>query len=512
MILCGLLFGLSVLTSADVTYFVNDASSALPARFEGVYAVGGGGTSPLSTGELYALTGSGLQSLGSTDMNGGGGLLYDDGTIAISGDTVRVGLAYSFSASRDSSVPNASLRNVDGSGFTVGYYDLKDRFHTLAVTESNSLTVRPGPDQSVEVYVNGAGNERIASLEATNRGSYLTVRAEPADAQPLIEYAGIRYYGAFDFAVLAHDRLTVVNRVDLEHYVMGVCAIEMSESWPVEALKAQAVAARTFVQSMIGTSVYYYTCGFDVTADTYTQAYRGTRNVGDNIRSAVTETANQYLTQNGKLIDALYSAADGGATEDAENVFGYANSALIGIRDPYEEAAENENPYSSWTTTLSPSQLGSLLGIGPIQSVTPTTSRTGNVIKLEFVSTGGQRATLIRDNCRTRLGLRNLRFTVSRDDNGYFVFSGSGFGHNLGMSQWGAYAMAKYYDKDYRFILGFYYTKVGISCGELPPQPEPEPEPEPEETPEPELEDGEPLPEDAALPPEDEAPEAKETA
>ena len=464
----------STVAFADEGFFANDASGALPGNLEGVYAIGGGGTELLYRGEIYALTGSGLQQLGTTETQGGGGLVFDDGQVEIQSDRVKVGLAYSFSSSRDTSVPSAVLENVNGSGFSVGIYDEYERFIELAATDASSVLVLPGPDSAVEVYL--ANDERLAALESTAKDAYLVIRAISESEQALTRYAGIEYRGEFCFAVLANDRLTVVNHVDLENYVMGVCAIEMSESWPLEALKAQAIAARTFVQSLIKTSVYYYTCGFDVTADTYTQAYRGTKNVGDNIRTAVSETSNLYLTQNGALIDALYSAADGGATEDAANVFGYPNTCLIGVFDPYEAAAAMENPYASWTVTMTPSQLGALVGIGPVQSVTPTTSRTGNVIKLEFVSTTGQRATLIRDNCRTRLNLKNLRYDISRDSYGNFVFKGSGFGHNLGMSQWGAYAMAKYFEKDHRFILGFYYSKAGLSVGELPPKPEPPPE------------------------------------
>ena len=497
-----LLLAGSFLAVADETFFVNDGNSALPEYFEGVYAIGNGGTELLFTDDVYALTASGLQKLGTAMTNGGGGLLYDDGTVPIVSDRVRVGLNYSYSSSRDSSVASAAFENVGG-----------DRFQTLAETDARNLTIYPSPDGAVDVY-RPDENAPICTLDSTSKDLYLVVRPEPFEAEPLIRYGGISYYGEFACAVLANEKLTVVNNVDLDHYVMGVCAIEMSESWPVEALKAQAVAARTFVQRMIGSSVYYYRCGFDVTADTYTQAYRGTRGVGENIRTAAEETSNQYLTQDGDLIDALYSAADGGATEDSQNVFGYPNTYLLGVYDPFESAAEKENPYSEWTVTMTPAQLGNLLGIGPVRSVTQTTSRTGNTIKLEFVSTGGQTATLIRDNCRTKLGLKNIRYEVTKDETGSFVFSGSGFGHNLGMSQWGAYAMAKYYEKDYRFILGFYYTKVGISYGELPeplPTEEPEEETEPEST-EPEVTDELEAPEESEEPTEaGNSPEPEET-
>ena len=479
-ILVALLLVGSVFASAEEGLSVNDGSSLLTKNLEEIFAVGAHGTQPLFPGDIYALTGSGLQILGAAVNGGGGGLRYEDGVVEIGSESVKVGLAYSFSSSRDSSVSSSALLNVDGGGFSIGIYDEDGLFQTLAETESDAITVYPAPDCAVDVYVSGE-QAPVCTVESTSKDSYLVIRPEPYDEEPLVRCAGIDYYGEFAYAVLANDRLTVVNIVDLEYYVMGVCAIEMSESWPVEALKAQAVAARTFVQRMIGNSVYSYICGFDVTADTYTQAYRGTRGVGENIRTAVLETRNQYLTHDGELIDALYSSSDGGATEDSRNITGYQNAALRGVLDPYEASAEDENPYASWRVTMTPSQLGNKLGIGKVREVTPTYSETGNTIKLEFVSNSGETATLIRDNCRTGLGLKSIRYEITRDDDGNFVFNGSGFGHALGMSQWGAYSMAKYHEKDYRFILGFYYTDVGLSSGELPEVVEEEPSPETDE-------------------------------
>ena len=472
-----LLFAASILASADESFYVNDAHSALSARLDQVYVIGGGGVDLLRTEKVYALTGKGMQQLGDTAAMGTGHL--DDGSpVEINSDRVRVGLAYRYSSTRDSSVPSAKLEIIDGTGFSIGYYDEYEDFRLLESVEEGTLVVRPGPDCAVDIFSQDQDELRF-SYESTSKDRYLIVRPEPFDGQTLIRYAGTTYGGEFCFAVLADDRLTVVNFIDLEQYVMGVCAIEMTESWPIEALKAQAVAARTVAQRMIGSSVYYYTCGFDLTADTYSQAYRGTRGVGETIREAVYETRNQYLTYHDELIDAVYSSADGGATEDGENVFGFPNEYLHGVLDPYEESASDENPNSSWKVTMTPAQLGKKVGLGAVQSVTATTSRTGNVIKLELRDAAGHSATLIRDNCRTKLNLKNIRYEISQDDSGNYVFEGSGFGHNAGMSQWGAYAMAKYYAKDYRFILGYYYSDVALAEGELPPKPE---RPQTEET------------------------------
>lgn len=459
-----LLLCLSVFAMADEEFYVNDSQSVLPKLFDGVYAVGSGGTEMLFTDQVYALSGSGLQLLGGGGANGGGGLLYKDGSVPIRSDTVRVGLFYSYSAARDSAVDSSILENQNGGGFSIGYYDEEGLFRMLAETDESRVKLLPG-DNATVYALKADQDEPLCAMESTGRSNYLIVRPEPFDENPLTSCAGNRYYGEFAYAVLSEKGLTVVNCVDIERYVMGVCACEMTESWPVEALKAQAVAARTFVQRYVRSSVYYYTCGFDVTADTYCQVYRGIRGVGERIEEAVRATENQYLTGGDELIEAVYSAADGGATEDGQNVFGNVSKYLVGVYDPFEAAADGENPYASWKVTMTPSQLGAKLGIDAVRSVDVTTSRTGNVIKLEFVSVSGRNATVIRDNCRTLLGLKNIHYTVQQDSSGNFVFTGSGYGHNLGMSQWGAYAMAKYYDKDYCDILGFYYTKVGISYG-----------------------------------------------
>ena len=450
---------------ADGEFFVNDAGNVLPRFFEGVYAIGSGGTDLLISDQVYALSASGLQTLGSASAeDGGGGLLYEDGSVGINSSFVRVGLFYSYSDSRDSSVDSSVLENTSGGGFSFGICDGDEPFAEFASTVESRLLIQPGEGSGVNVFT-ADGTERICGLERTDKDNYLIIRPLSEGDAPLTSCAGNRYYGDFAFAVLGDTCLTVVNIVDIEHYVMGVCACEMTESWPVEALKAQAVAARTYAQRYIGASTYYYACGFDLTADTYCQVYRGVRGVGDQITEAALATENQYLTSGGGLIDAVFSAADGGATEDGANVFGNASSYLIGVSDPYEAAAANENPYSAWEVTMTPAQLGNRVGLNEIVSVVPTMSATGNVIKLEFTDAGGKTATVIRDRCRTALGLKNIRYEISRDSDGNFVFTGSGFGHNLGMSQWGAYAMAKYYDKDYRFILGYYYTGVGISYG-----------------------------------------------
>ena len=89
----------------------------------------------------------------------------------------------------------------------------------------------------------------------------------------------------------------------------------------------------------------------------------------------------------------------------------------------------------------------------------------GNVIKMEITADNGSRKVIEKGSCRTALGLHSIRFSVEKDESGNFVFNGSGWGHSLGMSPYGAYGMAKHYNKTYKDILGFYYSEVGLSFG-----------------------------------------------
>ena len=456
-------FAASLVASAADGFFVNDASSRLPDFFEDVYAIGAGGTSSLPNGEIYALTANGMQLLGTAwNVRGGGGLLYDNHEIPIQDSKVRIGLNYYYSATRDNSVDSVQLINRSNSGFSFGKLQINGDYEELGTSDSYSIFISAIGETGITVST-GSGIQPFLWMDTTGKEQYLLIH--PLGNNSGITFSGNTYFGDFGIADLGNGKLTVINIVDIEDYVAGVCACEMVETWPIEALKAQAVASRTYAQRMIHNSTYYYSCGFDLTADTYCQVYRGTSGVGANIRTAVAATANQYLTTGNSLIDALYSAADGGATESCSNVYGTNVSYLIGVFDPFEAAAAKENPYSSWSVVMSPAELGKKVGIGFVKEITPSFSENGNVIKLEFISDTGQKAVIIRDSCRTVLGLKNIRYSVSKDNSGNYVFRGSGFGHNLGMSQWGAYAMANYYNKNYKEILGFYYTKVGLSFG-----------------------------------------------
>ena len=264
-------------------------------------------------------------------------------------------------------------------------------------------------------------------------------------------FRGYRYYGGFEYQRVSGGNINVINVVDLEDYVKCVIPWEMNKDWPVEALKAQAVCARTYVASHMNGSPAY---GFDVTGTTTSQVYYGTLDASANSDRAVDETAGKFVRYEGKLCETFYFAADGGATEDSENVWVTKVPYLRGVVDPYEK--DIEFYCKSWSATISRAAVG---------DVSITYTPIGNAMT---VTVGGK--TYSKDNVRTFLtkicGLRynSRHFTVEYDAaSDTYRVAGGGYGHNCGMSQWGAKAMAQEHGKTYEEIISFYYTGAYVA-------------------------------------------------
>lgn len=281
-------------------------------------------------------------------------------------------------------------------------------------------------------------------------------------------FKGYRYHGDFEYVRRSGDKLTVINIVDIEDYVKGVIPYEMSGSWPIEALKAQALCARTYAASHFNDNSYY---GFDVTNDTYSQVYRGLTGATSTSDSAVDQTAGIYILYAGEPISAMYCSSNGGATENSENVMANAVGYLRGKVDSFEAAAADINANSSWTRTYSRRELAekaNTLGfsIASADSIELTYSDTGNVIGIRLTDSNGRSASFSKSSCyefcTSTLGLKSISFEISESGDSV-TFNGSGWGHSLGMSQFGAYAMAKVYGFTYDQIVNFYYTDITLA-------------------------------------------------
>jgi len=250
-----------------------------------------------------------------------------------------------------------------------------------------------------------------------------------------------------------------VKEMNMDTYIVGVVLGEMPTDFETEALKAQAVVARTYAwkQSTMGNK---HASGVVCTDAACCQAYRhpadylaagGTQSGLNKVMSAVAETAGQVLTYHGVLIEATYFSCSGGTTEDAAAVWGTEFPYLISVSSPGEEKA-------AWyedTVAFSPKGFQEALGqefSGSPESWFGLTEYTkGGGVKSMFIS--GQPFTGIQ--LRSLLNLRSTAFWAEVK-NGQILIHTKGYGHRVGMSQYGADAMAVG-GSSWQEILAHYY-------------------------------------------------------
>lgn len=281
-----------------------------------------------------------------------------------------------------------------------------------------------------------------------------------------------QYRGRFELTVVDDDRFLVINEVNLEDYLYQVVPSEMPISWPIEALKAQAVAARTYA---VAQAIYSRQghLGFHVADSTDSQVYNNQPEAASTTR-AIKETAGQILAQPDGTITStyFYSTSPGTIITD-----------LVTWEDTSGLALEGNSPWFRWKCTLTRRELDSLFEVGSISDVKVVArDEKGRVIGLHVEGTGGKESiegelnirralkplTLGRmsDNLGPQTLLPSALFFIEqeRDAEGQLksvTIYGGGSGHNLGMSQWGAKGMAEA-GTDYLSILGKYYSEARL--------------------------------------------------
>lgn len=425
-------------------------------------------------------------------------------------------------------VENGFVAWVDGT-----YYVRKGSYASRAATQEavNAVGIEGATLGETSAYGYSAvvtGTTRILfQFDANKAGEAGAFGVQPGlepDVKAVTSFKGQKYYGGFRFERINGGNSTVVNMVELDDYVKGVIPYEMSPSWPLEALKAQAVCARTYAYVRNAHTSNH----FDICTSTDCQVYYGVGRANSVTDQAVDETAGLLARYNGKPIDAVYSSSHGGASEDVKNVWGTDAPYLKGVIDPYEADVADIAGNYKWTKTYTPETLKARLhekGIicGDIVNFTTTKSATGNVISCTVTDTAGKNYTFSRAKVRSYLSVNSIhfdliisggttgapgytiaeradtvsdltsRYVISGDgtvssvpDGAYaitgdgvtklepspgaptgtgesvvYTLKGTGWGHSLGMSQWGAYAMAKR-GMNYLDILHFYYTDITV--------------------------------------------------
>lgn len=275
-----------------------------------------------------------------------------------------------------------------------------------------------------------------------------TVRIRSRGAKGALTVGSFTVQG--DIVVIERKgQLVAINVVPLEDYVSGVLGGEMPASFPEEALKAQAVAARTYAMRK---KTQQFGADFHLGSSVLHQVYAGLSNVAPRVRVAVKETQGLLLTYSLEPIEAYFHSTCGGETETGAAALGRDLPYLRSVNCPCEKSAS-----SRWRVTFSTPELRKLLGAAePKQMEVTAKTDTGRAKAVRLSS----KRVLDAVTLRQKLGygkIKSLLFEVKAGPSSDEVtFSGKGFGHGAGMCQWGAKALAER-GQNFREILEHYY-------------------------------------------------------
>lgn len=269
-------------------------------------------------------------------------------------------------------------------------------------------------------------------------------------------WIGDKWYRGKVQVTLENGELTAINHVELEDYLYSVVGSEMPTSWPQAALQSQAVAARSYAlyKRSRNTNPLY-----DVDGTTTYQVYKGLEQEHPNTIMAVDSTENKVITHNGQIIEAIFHSSSGGFTENAGEVWSSDVPYLQGVED-----FDHNSPVFNWEATFTLREFSDKIGgIGEVHTIgTPQLSSGGRVATIAIAGNEGSKTLRGRD-VRSALRLRSTRFSINLNKSaGMVTITGSGFGHGVGMSQWGARSLA---DQGWSFeqILQHYYRSTEVA-------------------------------------------------
>ncbi|ADV68729.1 SpoIID/LytB domain-containing protein [Deinococcus maricopensis] len=300
------------------------------------------------------------------------------------------------------------------------------------------------------------------------RGRNLTVGGQdsgsdalylPPAANSTLEIAGRTYRGGVQLRAV-NGGVQAVNVVDMEAYLRGVVPAEMPASWPQEALKAQAVIARTYAASRVNPNAPY-----DVCATEQCQVYGGVAREANNSDAAINATAGQVVSYAGRAAKTFFSSDSGGFTASSAEVWGEALPYLVAKADP-----ASQGPKSQWSMSVPYPRVAEVAArygvrVGRVTGVQVTrASASGRPQELTLTGTSGTARLAGADagGFVRSLGAYSTRVTFTPGADALLV-AGAGSGHGVGLSQYGASGLAQQAWTHLQ-ILGFYYPGASISA------------------------------------------------
>ncbi len=399
------------------------------------------------------------------------------------------------------------------SGFN--FYEVSDKNTSINYIEDTTIKASLNHDGDIDIY--GINDELIYTVPGD--GSFIIGPNSIFQITISVDKNKYRDYIMF---ISKGEKISLINHIQLENYLYGVVPKEMPASWPIESLKAQAVVARSFALANLNK---HKNEGFNLCDSTDCQVYKAYDNEHTNTNAAVNETRDTFVFYNGIVASTPYHSTSGGYTEDSSVAWGGSIPYLVPVKDMYSEGVSANKWSIKMTPLEIANKLSlEGIYIGEIQDVqilkTSSANRvvelkivgsisnqiiTGNKLRTIFGNTimkstwfnidkvgqsSNEKIYVLDGNSRypSEIDINNAhildgkgnnsanRSTVSRAISNdrtssiggsksivptTFIFNGVGYGHGVGMSQYGAMEMAKL-GYNYEDIIKYYYTGVDI--------------------------------------------------
>ena len=318
--------------------------------------------------------------------------VLDTNSVTIAKDTS----SYYFTGSVYSTLREARAAAASYDSYAAAAYAEANTYYVYTTKFKEGLMPAPASTSRLAVY---DSSNRVILISDNGKVPLLLQGFDNSAGLPLTQIAGRKYRGAVGAVSGQNGGVTAVNVVDLEEYLYGVVPVEMAPSWPVEALKAQAVAARSIAYVQYNR---FISKGYNVVDTTLCQVYRGYSAESPNSNQAVDETRGEVIKYNNQVAEALYFSTSGGVTEDAKYIWGNDVPYLKAVQDVFE----TEPAQKPWTRTITLNEINTCLlnqgvNIGQLKGI-EISSRTpnGRVQTLTFLGTTGSH-TIKNENTRT---------------------------------------------------------------------------------------------------------------
>jgi stage II sporulation protein D len=323
-------------------------------------------------------------------------------------------------------------------------------------------------------WLDAAGNLVVNGELLTGSAVVLAGDTRPGEPPPRLVHDNVGYRPALSVE-RTPTGLRLINALDVEDYLRGVLPAEVYVDWPAAALEAQAVVSRSYALARAWAKP---SAPWHLRADTASQVYGGLDREDDRTSAAVTTTENLVVLHEEELVTAFFSACCGGHTAAVDDAWPGSPREpwLTGVECPWCA----DSPHAAWELRLEFAELSGLLVdhgycAAPLSGLQPLTNpRTGRVRALEFVTVADESFSVPGNELRRLLGysrLKSTRFELVDIDESGLILRGSGYGHGVGLCQWGARGMAAA-ERTAAEIIEFYFPGCRVAdYRELEPPP-----------------------------------------